>query len=94
MVLYQRHAGDLHQLFLCGNECGISGHLPGAGRRHRIPGDLFAQTAGTDPAIGGNLLHFREKWPDGRFPDLVRVPDHGGDCVSGGILLLKEDPEK
>ena len=94
MVLYQCHAGDLHQLFLCGNERGISGHLPGLRRRHRIFGDLFAQTDGTDSAVGGNLLHFREKWSDGRFPDLVRVSDHGGDRVSGGTLLLREDPEK
>ena len=51
-VFHWSDADNFDQLSLCGNQCGISGNLPGTGKRCRVSGDFSAQTV-CDPIAAG-----------------------------------------
>ena len=45
-------------------------------------------------ATGRSLFFICQKWSDGSCINLVGIPDHGSDCMSGGICILKENQKK
>ena len=93
-IFYWSDADYLHQLYLCRNQCGISGHLSSFGRRYRVTGDFAAQTACDHIAAGRNFFNLCKKRSDGHLTDLVGISDHGDDSVSGGLCIFKENQKK
>lgn len=86
--------GNFCQLFICRNQCCVSGHLSGAGRRCGIAGDFSSETTGTDLTAGRDLFGICQKWADGCVTDLVGISDYGGGCVSGRLWIPEEDQKK
>ena len=84
----------LHQLYFCGNQCGISGNLSGTGRWYGITCDLAAQTAYNYITAGWHFLCFCQKRSDGSFVDLVGISNHRAYRMSGGICIVEEDQKK
>ena len=64
------------QLSVCRNQCCLSGHLSGTGWWYGIAGYFAFETAYYYPAAGRNFFDICQKWPDGRFIDLVGISDY------------------
>ena len=59
-----------------------------------IAGYFTFEAAYYHPAIGWNLFTVRQKWTDGRFTDLVGIPDYRSDCMPGRLCIFKENQQK
>ena len=59
-----------------------------------ITGYFTFETAYYHSAAGRNLFTVCQKWPDGRFTDLVGISDYRSDCMSGRICIFKENQKK
>ena len=93
-VFHWSDADHFDQLSFCGNQCGISGNLPGTGKRCRVPGDFPAQTVCDPIAAGWYFFRVCQKRTGRRFADLVGVPDHRACCLPGGICPAKESQKE
>ena len=65
-----------------------------AGRWGGITGYFTFKTAHYHPATGWNLFSVCQKRSDWYFADLVGISDHGGDRMSCGICIFKEDQKE
>ena len=93
-ILYQCDESDLYQFSVCRNQCRLSGDLSGTGRGRGIAGYFTFEAVYYHPAIGWNLFTVRQKWTDGRFTDLVGIPDYRSDCMPGRLCIFKENQKK
>ena len=84
-------ADYLHQLYLCRNQCGISGYLSGAQQWHPVAGDFTAQTVCDYSAVGRHLFNLCEKRSGRCFAYLVGVSDHRARRLPGGIWIFEEN---
>lgn len=62
--------------------------------RDGIIGYFTPETACSYIATGRNIFCFCQKWPDGRFIDLVGISNYRDARMSGGIFVLKENQKK
>ena len=69
-------------------------NLSGSEQWYGITGYLTSETACNYLTTGWNFFYICQKWSDGSCVNLVGIPDHGSDCMSGGICILKENQKK
>ena len=75
-IFYRSNEGNLSQLSVCRNQCCLSGDLSGIGRWYGITGYFTLETAYHYPATGRNFFDICQKWPDGRYADLVGISNY------------------
>ena len=93
-MLYQCDESDLYQFYVCRNQCRLSGYLSGTGRGRGIAGYFTFEAAYYHSAISWNLFTVRQKWTDGRFADLVGIPDYRSDCMPGRLCIFNKKQKK
>ena len=74
--IYRCNEGDFFKFLVCRNQCCLSGNLSGTGWRYGITGYFTFETVCHYPATGRNFFDICQKWPDGRYINLVGISNH------------------